>query len=421
MNRTIAPPHIQPNQLVFDFPTHIQFKNGANLYWLNDVKDNSVKLDLEWAAGSKYQKKRLVASFTNKLMLSGNNNFSAAQISEAIDFFGGYFQNEIDTDHSGVSIYGLSEQIGNIFEVFSSAFLNCTFPLAEFEKEHTISLANFKIDSQKVKNCCSRSFNKYIYGENSPYGQVAVEADFEAISRDDIANFFQEYYLNTQPTLFLVGRVSDQFIQQIEKWADNFPANPEKNIQPNLDQKKGRIDIEVPNSQGVQAAIRIGRQLFNKNHPDYFNFQLLNTYLGGYFGSRLMTNIREDKGYTYGISSHLTVQENAAAFIIATEVGVEVKEETIKEIFIELENLRTQLIEEDELQKVKNYMLGDFLRRADGPIALMENFKNIHFNHLKKTYYTDFIQAIHKATASDLREVAQRYLQDSEMLIVTAQ
>lgn len=421
MNRTIAPPHIQPNQLVFDFPTHIQFKNGVNLYWLNDVKDNSVKLDLEWAAGSKYQKKRLVASFTNKLMLSGNNNFSAAQISEAIDFFGGYFQNEIDTDHSGVSIYGLSEQIGNIFEVFSSAFLNCTFPLAEFEKEHTISLANFKIDSQKVKNCCSRSFNKYIYGENSPYGQVAVEADFEAISRDDIANFFQEYYLNTQPTLFLVGRVSDQFIQQIEKWTDNFPAKPEKTIQPNLDQKKGRIDIEVPNSQGVQAAIRIGRQLFNKNHPDYFNFQLLNTYLGGYFGSRLMTNIREDKGYTYGISSHLTVQENAAAFIIATEVGVEVKEETIKEIFIELENLRTQLIEEEELQKVKNYMLGDFLRRADGPIALMENFKNIHFNQLKKTYYTDFIQAIHKATASDLREVAQRYLQDSEMLIVTAQ
>lgn len=421
MNRTIAPPHIQPNQLVFDFPRHIQFKNGVNLYWVNDVKDNSVKLDLEWAAGSKYQKKRLVASFTNKLMLSGNNNFSAAQISEAIDFFGGYFQNEIDTDHSGVSIYGLSEQIGNIFEVFSSAFLTCTFPLSEFEKEHTISLANFKIDSQKVKNNCSRTFNKYIYGENSPYGQVAVESDFDAITRDDIANFFQEYYLNTQPTLFLVGRVSDQFIQQIEKWADNFPANPEKTIQPNLNQKKGRIDIEVPNSPGVQAAIRIGRQLFNKNHPDYFNFQLLNTYLGGYFGSRLMTNIREDKGYTYGISSHLTVQENAASFIIATEVGVEVKEETVKEIFIELENLRTQLIEEDELQKVKNYMLGDFLRRADGPIALMENFKNIHFNQLKKTYYTDFIQAIHKASATDLREVAQQYLQDSEMLIVTAQ
>jgi predicted Zn-dependent peptidase len=160
--------------------------------------------------------------------------------------------------------------------------------------------------------------------------------------------------------------------------------------------------------------------MFKKNHPDYFNFQLMNTYLGGYFGSRLMTNIREDKGYTYGINSHLTVQENAAAFIISTEVGTDVKEETIKEIFIELENLRTNLIPEDELQKVKNYMLGDFLRRADGPIALMENFKNIHFNQLKKTYYNDFIQAIHKATAPDLREVAQQYLQDSEMLIVTA-
>jgi predicted Zn-dependent peptidase len=420
MNRSTAPTYSQPNQLIFDFPTHIQFKNGVNLYWLKDVKDNSVKLDLEWAAGSKYQKKRLVASFTNKLMLSGNSTKSAAQIAEEIDFYGGFFQNEIDTDHSGVSIYGLSEQIGNIFEVFSSAFLACQFPTSEFEKERTISLANFKIDSQKVKNICSRSFNKYIYGENSPYGQLAVESDFEALNREDVANYFNDYYLNAQPTLFLVGRVSDEFIQQIETWAQNFQAKKENFVLTNLEQKKGRIDMPVENSLGVQAAIRVGRQMFNKNHADYFNFQLMNTYLGGYFGSRLMTNIREDKGYTYGISSHLTVQENAASFIISTEVGTDVKEETIKEIFIELENLRTNLIPEDELQKVKNYMLGDFLRRADGPIALMENFKNIHFNQLKKTYYNDFIQAIHKASAPDLREVAQRYLQDSEMLIVTA-
>ncbi|MFT4602081.1 MAG: zinc protease, partial [Arenicella sp.] len=151
---------------------------------------------------------------------------------------------------------------------------------------------------------------------------------------------------------------------------------------------------------------------------DYFHFQLLNTILGGYFGSRLMANIREDKGYTYGIGSGMAVLQETGYFFISTEVGKDVKEETMTEIHKELKLLTEELITEDELMKVKNYMLGEFLRHADGSLSQMEMFKNIYFNDLKETYYFDFIQAVHDATLPGLKRLAEKYLNPKDMLTV---
>jgi len=385
---------------------------------MDDVKDAAVKLDIEWCAGSKYQHKKLAANFTNKLLLSGNDKKLGSQIAEEIDFYGGYLQHEMDRDHAGVTLYGLNENMSAVFGVFADAFMNCTFPTLEFEKERSASLMRFKIDSKKVKTVCSRKFTQAIFGEDSAYGQLAEISDFESIQREDVIHFYKEFYLSTCPTIFLVGQVDDDFIQRLNEWSGLLKPIVKKYQPIDPIQSKGRINEKVPNA--LQAAIRFGRLFVDKNHPDYFKFQLLNTAFGGYFGSRLMTNIREDKGYTYGIGSTAAVMENASYIYISTEVGVEVKEATINEILSEMERLRTELIPEEELARVKNYMLGDFLRHADGAIAMMENFKNIHFNQLKNSYYSDFISAIHAATAEELNEIANRYFNPADYLIVTA-
>lgn len=418
MNRSKAPAISKVEKLDIEFPTRIELHNGIELFWIKDVKDNSVKLDIEWAAGSKYQQKKLVARFTNNLLLSGYAEKSAATIAEELDFYGGYAQREMDRDHAGMSLFGLSENIDKIFSVYRDAFEKCTFPLAQFEKEKTVTLSRFKIDFKKVKTQCRRQFNQAIFGENSPYGHLAEEKDFELISRTDVIDFYNTFYKGTKPTLFLVGNVPDYFIKSLKDWSLSFNGKAKPVVNASVHQTKGRIDVHVENA--IQSAIRIGRPLFNKTHPDYFNFQLLNTLLGGYFGSRLMANIREDKGYTYGIGSALSVMENASYFFIATEVATEVKEATIQEINKEIEILQNTLVPTAELERVKNYMLGDFLRHADGPIAMMENFKNIHFNQLKNTYYTDYIQAINNATPEMLKEVAQKYLSKNELTIVVA-
>lgn len=416
MNRSTAPEFKQAESLELIFPEKIELENGIELFWIKDVKDESVKLDIEWFAGSKYQTKKLVASFTNKLLLSGNSKRSAKTISSEIDFYGGYVQDEIDKDHGSVTLYGLRENFKKIFEIYSAAMLTCEFPKKEFEEERTIALSKFKIDSEKVKYVCQRKFNECIFGETHPYGKVADEVDFMNLKREDLIAFYKHFYLGTKPVLFLVGNVTDDIIEDLKNWSKKLADKRVDFKKIKINSKVGRTEILKPDA--IQSAIRIGRIAVDKDHKDYFGLQLLDTILGGYFGSRLMANIREDKGYTYGIGSGIAVLENSSYFFISTEVAKEVKEATLKEIYFELDKLKTDLIPEEELTRVKNYMLGEFLRHSDGPTAMMESFKNIWFNHLKETYYSDFIAAIHRISAKELRAIANNYFVHKNMVEV---
>jgi predicted Zn-dependent peptidase len=418
MNRSIAPIFKQPEKLDIVLPETIELSNGARIFWLKDVKDETVKLDMEWCAGSKYQHKLLAANYTNKLLLSGTPDKSAGEIAERIDYYGGYVQHELDHDHAGITIYGLTDNIADIFKVFQDAFTNATFPEKAFEKEKAIGLNQYQIASKKVKTVAKRAFNRSLFGAETEYGKVAQEDDFHQLTSSDVESFYNEFYAGKAPEIFLVGNVSDEFMSGLKEWTEALKVS--KNMfQPSVKVQEKTI-LHIPVKDAIQSAIRFGRLMFSKNHPDYFKFQVLNTLFGGYFGSRLMTNIREDKGYTYGIGSGMSVMQDAAYFFITTEVGSEVRELAIQEIFNEMNRLKTEVVSEEELYKVKNYMLGDFLRHADGPIAMMENFKNIHFNDLKTSYYNDFIAAVHATTAEDLQNLANKYWQETDLLVVSA-
>jgi zinc protease len=416
MNRTIAPPFKLAESLSLVLPQEIKLENDITLFWMKDVKDDSVKLDIEWFAGTKYQEQKLAASFTNKLLLSGNSSKNAKSIAAEMDFYGGFIQDEIDKDHAAVTLYGLRENFHAIFKVFEEAMLTCEFPEREFEEERTIALSKYKIDSGKVKYLCQRKFNTCLFGVHHPYGQVAEEPDFLAVKREDLIKFHKEFYLRTKPVLFLVGNVDDRVIDDLRTWSSKLGSKNSVYMKAGAEPKVGRT--EIIKEDAIQSAIRIGRIVVDKKHKDYFGLQILDTVLGGYFGSRLMTNIREDKGYTYGIGSACAVLEDAAYFFVTTEVAKEVKEDTIKEIYFELNRLTTDLIPADELERVKNYMLGEFLRQSDGPAAMMESFKNLWFNKLEASYYTDFIHAIHTLTSEDLRLLAQKYFVKEQMVEV---
>ncbi len=416
MNRTIAPEYKKAQSLNVEFPHKVELLNGIVLYHLDDVKDDTVKLDIVWDAGSKYQSKPLVASFTNALLLAGTKEMTAQQISEKLDFFGGYVSHDIDKDQAGITLYGLNDKIEDIFKVFDNAFSNAILPKTETEKLIDIRKSNYKISQEKVSNLCRKAFNKHVFGQNTPYGKVAELEDFDKITVDDLTTFYKNIYLNTKPVLFLVGNVTDEFIEQLKQWTLKLGHQKVKFEHQQFKQTTGRVTEKK--DKAIQSAIRIGKLLFTKKHPDYYKFQVLNTILGGYFGSRLMANIREDKGYTYGIGSGLSVLEDAGYFFISTEVAKDVTELTLKEIYKEIEKLQQELVSEEELEKVKNYLLGDFLRHSDGAIAIMENFKNIYFNNLSEEYYSDFIKAVNDVTPKQLQDIAIKYLDKNTMLEV---
>jgi predicted Zn-dependent peptidase len=154
----------------------------------------------------------------------------------------------------------------------------------------------------------------------------------------------------------------------------------------------------------------MGSHFPNRHHPDFINVQVLNNIFGGFFGSRLMSNIREEKGYTYGIYSYLENHIQQSAWIISTEAGRDVCEATITEVYKEMEGLRNEEVDEEELLLVQNYMMGSILGDLDGPFHIINRWKNIILNGLSEDYFYNQIDGIKKANPQELHRLANKYL-----------
>ncbi len=192
--------------------------------------------------------------------------------------------------------------------------------------------------------------------------------------------------------------------------SENKVKAPETPIHPSTE-KKFRI---INDPDGVQGAIRIARPFPNRHHPDFLKAQMLNALFGGFFGSRLMRNIREDKGYTYGIHSYLQNHVQQSAWMVSTEAGKDVCEATIEEVYKEMKELREKLVKEDELKLVRNYMMGSILGDLDGPFQIIARWKNIILNDLDEAYFYNSINTIRNISAEEIRELAVKYLQPEE-------
>ena len=166
--------------------------------------------------------------------------------------------------------------------------------------------------------------------------------------------------------------------------------------------------------------MRLGRILFNKKHPDYLDFLVLNTLIGDYFGSRLMTNIREDKGYTYGIGSMLAEVNEFGYFIIATEVRKDVMKNTLDEVKFEFDRLKNELVPNEEMELVKNYMLGQLLKSADGAYAMTDLFLSAEAQGKDLDFYNEALQSIRSITPQRIQELANTYLNWEDYTVISA-
>jgi predicted Zn-dependent peptidase len=262
-----------------------------------------------------------------------------------------------------------------------------------------------------------KKFAELLFGNEHPYGHNVTEDDFDRLKREESFNFYKKNYTATGAVVIASGNVTDTTLQLIQKHYGNLPgAVQEEPLPARPAPIAQRGEFLVEKQDALQSAIRIGKMLFTKSHPDYTGMLVLNTVFGGYFGSRLMSNIREDKGYTYGIGSAVVSFTHAGYFTISTEVGAEVTRDAIKEIYSELEKLQTELISESELSLVRNYMLGTFLRSIDGPFALADRFKGIYFHGLGYDYYERYMETIQTITPAELRNLANKYLKKEEMI-----
>ncbi|MEO6731850.1 MAG: pitrilysin family protein [Ferruginibacter sp.] len=390
--------------------------NGVEVYAINAGAQDVLQIELVFFAGNSYETQNGVAAAANYMLRNGTSTKTAFQINEHFEYYGAYCNRTCYNETAIVSLHTLSKHLNELLPVMREMITDSVFPENELEIFKQNSKQKLSVNLQKCDFVANRLIDAYLFGEQHPYGKYLVDSDYDALTTDKMKAHFEQYYKNGKAVIFVAGNLPAGLFAQLNKQFGDLPITtnttqlPTNIILP-ASQKKQRISND-PN--GVQGAIRIARPFPNRHHPDFMNVMVLNTVLGGFFGSRLMSNIREDKGYTYGIHSYVQNHIQDSAWMISTEAGKDVSEATVEEIYKEMKLLRETLIDEEELLLVRNYMIGSILGDLDGPFQIIGRWKNIILNNLDEQYFYDSIKTIKTISAGELKELSEKYLQPEE-------
>ncbi|HLP53680.1 MAG TPA: pitrilysin family protein [Fluviicola sp.] len=417
IERTTQPAVLPVEHIDFVKPHIFDVTEHVRLLWMKDVPNDTVRLDLFFDAGI-IRGNKSIPAIVHSLLFSGTAEKSSVEIHESIDALGGFLDTDLSFETAVVSIYCLRENLDRIALLVGEAINGLAFRESEVEDTLRSMGQKFRENQQKVRNVGQQQFRRLLFESHEDYSTLAAVSDFDSGNYAAMKRFFKDHYLNGLTRITLVGNVEqdsvDALIDLFGKWAMDHKPVYGKSF--GTTQKKAHFPVDG----AVQTAIRMGKMMFPKNHPDYIGFQFLNTILGDYFGSRLMSNIREDKGYTYGIGSVIMELHNDGYLVIVTEVGKDVTEATLTEIKSELKRLQEEPVPAEELELVRNYMLGQLLKSADGPYAMLDMYNSVDMYGIDLGFYDRAIAEIRAMQPERLQQLAKTYLDWHDFLIVTA-
>ncbi len=421
MDRTIAPAIDKIESVTLPQVLKFTLDNGLNVHAINAGEQDVVKIEFVFKAGKWYENKNLVADLAGRMLREGTRTKTAKEVADFFDFYGSNFGTSSGNEVASVSLTCLTKylevQLPLLFEIFTDAVM----PESELKTVITNRKQKLSVNLQKNDFLCNRYFVQALWGPQHPYGRVTEAADLDAVNVSYLLGFYKEYYNASNCFVLLSGKFSEGLlialnnIFGVKEFAGNKSSTDIKHAviqSPSLIQH-----FERENS--VQSALQVGTHTMDKTDLLFPKLTVLNTIFGGYFGSRLMSNIREEKGYTYGIYSSLATYPHGTFIDIGSEVGKEVREATLQEIKNEVDLLRTELIDEEELQTVKNYMSGKVLRSVDGPMRYADTVKGLLLYNQDADYIHRLLRDIHAVTAEELNELALKYYDYDKMYKVT--
>lgn len=417
LNRSLAP--AIKDALQFDISlkpiTNISLSNGVPLYYLNSESEEVVFIDFAFHAGITYEPQIGIASATSFLIKNGTSRKNAYKINETFELYGAYLTTKANENFASLSLHCLSKHVKILLPLIRELLTDAVFPENEVDIYKRNSLQVLDLNLKKPDFVADRSIDMLLYGPKHPYGRAVNHNNIKSITRKELLAFYKKFYLKGRCSIFAAGKLPADFEKQIDKNFGDLPIN-KKVEKPTFRKRPARernhfIDVD---NKGLQGSIRIARPFISKRHPDYKKAVVLNTVFGGYFGSRLMSNIREEKGYTYGIHSYFDNHLEDSCWMISTEAGKEVCKATIREVYKEMKRLNNKQVNAEELLLVKNYMMGVNLGYIDGALQTMSRWRNLILNGLDETYFNDSIEAIREVTAKELQLLARKYLNPDE-------
>ena len=393
---------------------HFILDNGVEVYAVDAGAEEVLQTEWIFSAGNAQEEKNLVAATTNFLLRNGTSTKTAFQINEQFDYYGSYINRACYNETATITLHSLTRHIDNLLPKVRELITDSVLPQEELSIYQQNMKQRLKVSLKKSDFVAGRLIDVYLYGERHPYGKYSSAEDFDALQREELVDFYKKYYQQGKLIMFVAGKLPQNLEQLLNTNFGDLPFGNvvEKQTEPVLGTEK---KIRITNDpDGAQGSIRIARPFPNRHHPDFLKAQILNALFGGFFGSRLMSNIREDKGYTYGIHSYLLNHVQQSGWMISTEAGKDVCEATIEEVYKEMKLLRDEPVGAEELLLVRNYMMGSILGDMDGPFQIISRWKNIILNNLDEKYFYDSIETIKSVSAEELQALAQKYLQPGD-------
>ena len=411
------PPRLReiPEVILPEYET-VVLSNGVPVHYISGGTQDVVKLEMIYLAGKSYESQRAVSRCTAALLTEGTKQRSSEDLAEHFDFYGAVISTMGGVDTARVRLYCMNKHLPMLLPVLQEVIEDPTFPQEELDTYRDNWKERIRIDLEKNENIGYRKLTELVFGPDHPYGYNTVPEDIDQVTREMLVDHHHRYFQPQQMVIFVSGKVHESTLHLLDKYFGQKLRSGEKQLKTSEIRTDEARKHFFRGPQKHQSSIRIGRPLFNRTHPDYPGMYVANTMLGGYFGSRLMSNIREEKGLTYGIYSSIDTFSQGGCFYISTEVSSKNVNLCMDEIYREIERLKTEPIPDEELQMVKNYLMGSFLMRMDGPFNSIDMIKSLLLETDKTDHFAPLIRKIKDITPHEIQSLLKTYL-DREDLI----
>jgi len=419
LNRSLPPEFIIPSEFSLNPPQKLVLNTGLPVYFFPTPGTEAFKLEVIGKSGRNIlpQEQVLVPSFTLQMLQEGTFEHSEQEFSELLDFHASEIHPISSFSHEGLGLLSTRKHLQHVIPLFISLFSLATFPEQNLEKRKSQRKLSLKMEREKTSSRSSQLFRKALFGAEHPFGQEISDSQVDIITPELLRTYYKnQLWKNCE--IFISGDFNENQLLNICRLLEKIPSKPytEQEIEFSLNTT---FKIHEDREDAVQSSIRIGSWSVPKSHPDFLALSVANTFLGGYFGSRLVKNIREDKGYTYGISSSLAEIGEFNYWVIGADVKKSFKSEVEIEIYKELRNMGTELIKEEELQIVRNYLIGQMFTRFSSSFDLMDRFRAVHYSGLDFSFYLQKMEFLKKFTASEILEVGEKYFSSPSLIEVS--
>jgi predicted Zn-dependent peptidase len=410
IDRALAPEFKEVENIDLLKAKPLVLANGLKVFSVDGGEQDLVRIEFIFSNINYDPKKPLQTFATNTMLNDGTSELSSTEIADKIDYYGAFLQTEYANDHSTVTLFTLNKHLASTLPIVKVIISDSQFPQVELDTLIRNQKQKLSVSLEKNDFLSRKTFSNVLFGDTL-YGHDISASDYDQLDRAQLLNYFKEAYQAKNCTVIVSGKVKESTISLIDQhfgrdW-DNTSDFKENKFE--FEKGAGR-EHYLEREDALQSAIRIGQVSINRTHPDFASLQVVNTIFGGYFGSRLMANVREDKGFTYGIGSALVSMKNAGYFFIASEVGADVCSAAMTEIEKEITILKEQEVSEGELSLVRNYMLGSMLGSLENSLSHADKFKNIYFSGLNYDYYSTYIDTVRNIKPAEIQAIANKYL-----------